>query len=63
MDKKVKVGIVGTGFVGDIHHMSFRDWVPNAEVVAVSSPNNADAICKNARYSQCVQRLSKNAGR
>jgi predicted dehydrogenase len=47
MDKKVKVGIVGTGFVGDIHHASFRDWVPNAEVVAVSSPNNAAEFAKS----------------
>ena len=41
MDKKVKVGIVGTGFVGDIHHASFKGWVHDAEVVAVASPNNA----------------------
>src|SRR5687768_18247359 len=41
MSKIVKVGMVGTGFVGDIHHAAFKGWVHNAEVVAVSSPNNA----------------------
>jgi len=41
MAGKVKIGIVGAGFVGDIHHASFSGWVPNAEVVAVASPNNA----------------------
>ena len=46
MDKKVKVGIVGTGFVGDIHHASFKGWVHNAEVVAVASPHNADHFAK-----------------
>ena len=32
----VKVGIVGTGFVGDIHAASF-EMVPGGEVVAVAS--------------------------
>ena len=41
MTKTVKVGIVGTGFVGDIHHASIKGWVHNAEVVAVASPHNA----------------------
>jgi len=47
MDKKVKVGIVGTGFVGDIHHASFKGWVHDAEVVAVASPHNADHFAKD----------------
>ncbi len=41
MNKTVKVGIIGTGFVGEIHHASFQGWVPNAHVVAVASPHNA----------------------
>ena len=41
MNKTVKVGMVGTGFVGDLHHAAFKGWVHNAEVVAVSSPHNA----------------------
>lgn len=41
MSKKVKVGMVGTGFVGDIHFASFKNWVHDAEVVAVASPNHA----------------------
>jgi myo-inositol 2-dehydrogenase/D-chiro-inositol 1-dehydrogenase len=41
MSETVKVGMIGTGFVGDIHHAAFKGWVHNAEVVAVSSPHNA----------------------
>ena len=46
MSKKVKVGMVGTGFIGDIHHAAFKGWVHNAEVVAVASPNNAAHFAK-----------------
>jgi predicted dehydrogenase len=41
MTKTLKVGLIGTGFVGDIHHAAFKGWVRDAEVVAVASPNNA----------------------
>src|SRR5690242_18971989 len=41
MEKTVKVCMVETGFVGDLHHAAFKGWVRNAEVVAVSSPTNA----------------------
>lgn len=41
MSRTVKVGMIGTGFVGDIHHAAFKGWVHNAEVVAVASPHNA----------------------
>jgi predicted dehydrogenase len=40
MTKTLKVGTIGTGFVMDLHHIAFG-WVRDAEVVAVSSPNNA----------------------
>jgi hypothetical protein len=30
MDKIVKVGMVGTGFVGDLHYAAFKGWVHNA---------------------------------
>lgn len=33
---RVRVGLIGTGFVGDIHATSFR-MIPDAEVVAVAS--------------------------
>ena len=46
MGKTVKVGMIGTGFVGDIHHAAFKGWVRNAEVVAVSSPHNAANFAK-----------------
>lgn len=43
---KVRIGMVGTGFVGDIHHAAFKGWVHNAEVVAVASPTNAGKFAK-----------------
>jgi predicted dehydrogenase len=52
MTKTVKVGIVGTGFVGDIHYASFKNWVHNAEVVAVASPNNAANFAKERGISR-----------
>ncbi|MEZ4530427.1 MAG: Gfo/Idh/MocA family oxidoreductase [Thermomicrobiales bacterium] len=41
--EKVKVGIVGSRFVADIHAESFAR-VPNCEVVAVASPNLHHAV-------------------
>ncbi len=41
MDKKIKVGLVGSGFVADLHAYAFKHFVPNAEVVAVASPHGA----------------------
>ncbi|HWQ83009.1 MAG TPA: Gfo/Idh/MocA family oxidoreductase [Anaerolineales bacterium] len=62
MTKTVKVGIVGTGFVGDIHHTSFKNWVRDAEVIAVASPHNADKFAEErgipvayADYRQMLQ--------
>ncbi|MBE3071114.1 MAG: Gfo/Idh/MocA family oxidoreductase [Planctomycetes bacterium] len=39
---KVKVGLIGTGFVGDLHAAAFKA-VPDAEVVAVASPTPGKA--------------------
>lgn len=39
---KVKIGLIGTGFVGDIHAAAYRS-VPDAEVVAVASPTPGKA--------------------
>ena len=39
---KVKVGLVGSGFVADIHAAAFKS-VPDAEVVAVASPTPGKA--------------------
>jgi predicted dehydrogenase len=62
MTKTVKVGLVGSGFVGDIHHAAFKGWVPNADVVAVASPNNATKFAADrgiptayADYRQMLQ--------
>jgi myo-inositol 2-dehydrogenase / D-chiro-inositol 1-dehydrogenase len=37
MSKTVKVGLIGAGFVTDLHAFSFQKYVSNAEVVAVAS--------------------------
>ncbi|MBI9049847.1 MAG: Gfo/Idh/MocA family oxidoreductase [Anaerolineaceae bacterium] len=46
MDKKIKMGMVGTGFIAEIHKASLDAYIHNAEMVAVSSPNNADKFAK-----------------
>lgn len=48
MEKTVKVGLIGSGFVADIHAHSFKHYVPNAEVVAVASPTPGKA----AKFAQ-----------
>jgi myo-inositol 2-dehydrogenase / D-chiro-inositol 1-dehydrogenase len=47
----VKVGIVGAGFVADIHYAAFEGWVPEAEVAAVASPHNAANFAKERGIS------------
>ncbi len=37
MSRTVKVGLIGAGFVTDLHEFSFKRYVQNAEVVAVAS--------------------------
>lgn len=37
----VKVGLIGSGFVGDLHASAYK-MVPNASLVAVASPHNAE---------------------
>jgi predicted dehydrogenase len=48
MAKTVKVGLIGSGFVADIHAHAFRHFVPGAEVVAVASPTPGKA----AKFAQ-----------
>ncbi len=43
MSKTVKVGLIGSGFVTDIHAHAFRNFVPDAEIVAVASPSPGKA--------------------
>jgi len=43
MSKTVKVGLIGAGFVTDLHAFSFQRYVQNAEVVAVASPTPGKA--------------------
>jgi predicted dehydrogenase len=44
----VKVGLIGAGFVGDIHAYSIKRFVPEAEVVAVASatPGKAERFAR-----------------
>jgi predicted dehydrogenase len=48
MPKTVKVGLIGSGFVADIHAHAFKQFIPDAEVVAVASPSPGKA----ARFAQ-----------
>lgn len=43
MSRTVKVGLLGSGFVADLHAHSFEHFVSNAEVVAVASPTPGKA--------------------
>lgn len=43
MSTTVKVGLIGSGFVADIHAHAIREFVPNAEVIAVASPTPGKA--------------------
>ena len=43
MRERVRVGIIGSGFVADIHAHAFGKFVPDAEVVAVASPTPGKA--------------------
>ena len=43
MSKTVKVGLIGAGFVTDLHAFSFQKYVPAAEIVAVASPTPGKA--------------------
>jgi predicted dehydrogenase len=43
MSKSIKVGLIGSGFIADIHAHAFKNHVQNAEVVAVASPSPGTA--------------------
>ena len=46
MTNTVKVGMIGAGFVSDLHAYAFKNFVPNAEVVAVASPQHPAQFAK-----------------
>jgi myo-inositol 2-dehydrogenase / D-chiro-inositol 1-dehydrogenase len=46
MSKNVKVGMIGAGFVSDLHFHAFKHFVHDAEVMAVASPSNARQFAK-----------------
>ena len=43
MSRTVKVGLIGAGFVADIHTHSFKHFVRDAEIIAVASPTPGKA--------------------
>ncbi len=43
MSRTVKVGLIGSGFIADIHAHAISQFVPEAEVVAVTSPTPGKA--------------------
>ena len=43
MSKSVKVGLIGSGFIADIQAHAIKQFVPDAEVVAVASPTPGKA--------------------
>jgi myo-inositol 2-dehydrogenase/D-chiro-inositol 1-dehydrogenase len=46
MTKTIKVGLIGSGFVGDLHAYSFKNFVRDAEVVAVASLEGSDKFAE-----------------
>jgi predicted dehydrogenase len=49
--KKVKVGVIGSGFQADVHCASFQIMPEAAEVVAVASPTPGSARALADRYA------------
>ena len=46
MSKAVKVGLIGAGFVSGLHMHAFKNFVRDAEVIAVASPQHARKFAK-----------------
>ncbi len=46
MNKTIKIGLVGSGFVGDIHAYCYQHFVKDAELVAVASPHGAEKFAR-----------------
>jgi myo-inositol 2-dehydrogenase/D-chiro-inositol 1-dehydrogenase len=49
MGKTVKVGLIGAGFVSDLHAFSFNQYVKDAEIVAVAALEGAQEFAKERR--------------
>lgn len=52
MSKTIKVGLIGAGFVSDLHAYSFQHFVRNAEVVAVAALEGAAGFAKERGIPQ-----------
>lgn len=57
MSKTVKIGLIGSGFIADIHAHAIREFVPNAEVVAVASktPGKASRFARERGISSAFE--------
>ena len=52
MGKTIRVGLIGSGFVADLHAHAFKHFVKDAEVVAVASPHGADKFARERDIAQ-----------
>ena len=52
MEKKLKIGLIGSGFVADLHAYAFKHFVREAEVVAVASPHGAQKFAAERGIAQ-----------
>lgn len=59
MSKKVKVGIIGTGWIAEAHALSYKS-MPDVEVVAMADliPGKAEAFAKKFGFSGKIQIVS-----
>ena len=46
MDKKVRIGLIGAGFISEIHASSIKNFVKDAEIVAVASIEGAAELAR-----------------
>jgi len=58
MSKTVKVGLIGAGFVSDLHAYAFKNFVKDAEIVAVSALDNAKEFAAE-RGIPCMPMVSR----
>ncbi len=52
MTKTIKVGLIGAGFVSDLHAYSFKNFVRDAEIVAVAALEGAEEFAKERGIPQ-----------
>ncbi len=58
MTKRIKIGLIGSGFVADLHAYAFKHFVRDAEVVAVASPHGARKFATERGISHAFDNYS-----